>query len=252
VRVPELGDPDLDGFGQAFNEMASEIESTRERERDFLLGVGHDLRTPLTTIGGYAEALETENLEPAEVARIGEVLGVQSRQLGRLIEDLTLLARLEQPEFSVRREEVDVASHLAEVVSGFERKAAQAGIGLDTDLENGVLAMTDADRVAQIARNLIENALRFTPEAGRVTVRVGAADDGSALLEVVDTGIGIDPVDLPHVLERHYVGRTRRIRDEGTGLGLSIVRGLAERLGGSVVIESEPGQGTSVRVSLPR
>ena len=252
VRVPELGDPDLDGVSRAFNEMASEIESTRRRERDFLLGVGHDVRTPLTTIAGYAEALETEDLDRAEIARIGEVLGVQSRQLGRLIEDLTLLARLEQPEFSVRLEKVDVASHISEVVSGFVRRADQAGIRMETDLEEGVVVATDADRVAQIARNLIENALRFTPEAGRVTVRVGLSAEGSALLEVADTGIGIEAEDLPHVSERNYVGRTRRVRDEGTGLGLSIVRGLAERLGGTVIIESEPGKGTSVKVTLPR
>jgi signal transduction histidine kinase len=252
VRVPEMGDPDLDGVGLAFNEMASEIESTRERERDFLLGVGHDLRTPLTTIGGYAEALETESLDSAEVARIGEVLGVQSRQLSRLIEDLSLLARLEQPEFSVRGEDVDIGSHISEVVAGFERKADQAGIRLETEAEDDVVVTTDPDRLAQIARNLIENALRFTPETGRVLVTVSAAGDGSALLEVSDTGTGIDPEDLPHVLERHYVGRTRRVRDEGTGLGLSIVRGLTERLGGTVVIESEPGKGTSVTVKLPR
>jgi len=252
VRVPEMGDPDLDNVGLAFNEMASEIESTRERERDFLLGVGHDLRTPLTTIGGYAEALETESLDAAEVARIGEVLGVQSRQLSRLIEDLSLLARLEQPEFSVRLEDVDIGSHISEVVAGFERKADQAGIGLETEAEDDVVVTTDPDRLAQIARNLIENALRFTPEMGRVVVRVAVAGDGSGLLEVSDTGTGIDAEDLPHVLERHYVGRTRRVRDEGTGLGLSIVRGLTERLGGTVVIESEPGKGTSVTVKLPR
>ena len=114
VRVPPLGDPDLDQLGESFNEMASEIEATRDREREFILGVGHDLRTPLTTIAGYAEALEAEDLDPEDVARIGGVLGTQSRQLGRLIEDLSLLARLEQPEFSLRRERVDVGAHVSE------------------------------------------------------------------------------------------------------------------------------------------
>ncbi len=250
VRVPELGDPDLDGVGTAFNEMASEIQVTREREREFLLGVGHDLRTPLTTIAGYAEALEAGGLESDEVERIGGILGVQSRQLGRLIEDLTLLARLEQPEFTVRWEEVDVGSHVAEVVAGFRQRAEILGVALEADTQAGLIVRTDPDRLAQIARNLIENALRFTPGAGSIGVGVTKVG-GEVEMSVADTGIGIDPDDIPHIFERHYVGRRQGVRREGTGLGLSIVAGLVERLGGRVSAESAPGVSTVIRVMLP-
>ena len=250
ARVPDIGDPDLDGLGESFNEMAGEIEATREREREFILGVGHDLRTPLTTIAGYAEALVSEDLSPDEVARIGGVLDTQSRQLGRLIEDIALLARLDQPEFGLRSEEVDAGAHVREVVVALNMAADKAGVELEVSAEPDLVIRSDPDRLAQIAQNLVENALRFTPEAGRVDVSVGRGSDG-VVLSVSDTGVGIEADELPLVFDRHYVGRQRRLRNEGSGLGLSIVKGLAERLGGSVSAESKPGQGTTIRVSLP-
>ncbi len=251
ARVPALGDPDLDAVGVAFNDMASELEATQEREREFILGVGHDLRTPLTTIGGYAEAMESGDLDPEEQRRIGAVLGRQSRQLGRLIEDLTTLARLDEPEFSLRQETVDIGAHVSEVVEGFSRRADELGVALSVDVTSPAIAETDPDRVSQIAQNLVENALRFTPETGSVKVSVGS-DDETVTIAVVDSGAGISPEDLPHVFDRHFVGRQRSVRKEGSGLGLSIVKGLVDRMGGSVAAESTPGRGTTITVKLDR
>ncbi|MGC2241878.1 MAG: HAMP domain-containing sensor histidine kinase, partial [Acidimicrobiia bacterium] len=184
-----------------------------------------------------------------EMTKIGAVLGTQSRQLGRLIEDLSLLARLEQPEFGLRSEEVDAGAHVTEIVDGFQRRAADVGVKLEVDAVGAPTLITDPDRLGQIAQNLVENALRFTPEAGSVTVAVKGDNDG-VVLSVSDTGTGIDPDDLPHVFDRHYTGRQRRVRNEGSGLGLSIVNGLAERLGGTVTAESRPGHGTTITVRL--
>lgn len=250
ARVPDLGDPELDEVAGAFNEMAVELERTREREREFILGVGHDLRTPLTTIGGYAEALEAGDVDPADLSRVGSVLGVQSRQLSRLIEDLSMLARLEQPEFSLRTEQVNVGAHVGEIVESFRRKADDAGVRLVIDTEGSVIVETDPDRLGQITQNLLENALRFTPEAGTVSVNV-TRDGTNATLTVSDSGLGISAEDLPHVFDRHYVGTQRQLRNEGSGLGLSIVAGLVDRLGGTVEAESEVGKGTMFRVQLP-
>lgn len=250
ARVPAVGDPDLDQVASAFNEMATELEAAREREREFILGVGHDLRTPLTTIGGYAEALEAGDLSEDELARIGAVLGVQSRQLGRLIDDLSTLARLEQAEFGLREEPVDVGAHVAEVVEGFDRRAGELGVELSVDVDSGVVLDTDPDRLGQIAQNLVENALRHTPEAGSVEVTV-RGDPDSVVITVVDTGVGISEEDLPHVFDRHFVGRQRSVHKEGTGLGLSIVKGLVDRMGGSVDADSRPGRGTTITVRLP-
>ncbi|HEX6219484.1 MAG TPA: HAMP domain-containing sensor histidine kinase [Acidimicrobiia bacterium] len=251
ARVPEMGDPDLDAVGAAFNDMAAELEATAQRERDFILGVGHDLRTPLTTIGGYAEALESGELGEGDLARIGSILGVQSRQLGRLIDDLSTLARLEGAEFSLRQESVDVGAHVTEVVEGFRRRSDELGLDLTVDADDGVVMDADPDRLGQIAQNLVENALRHTPETGSVTVEV-TGDAEAVTIVVSDTGTGIAPGDLPHVFDRHYVGRQRSVHKEGTGLGLSIVKGLVDRMDGSVTAESRPGRGTTITVRLVR
>lgn len=251
VRVPRIDDPDLDEVGGAFNEMATELEATREREREFILGVGHDLRTPLTTIGGYAEALEAGGLAEDELERIGGVLTTQSRQLGRLIDDLSTLARLEGAEFGLRSEPVDVGAHVTEVVEGFRRRADELGVSLDVEAEPGIVLDVDPDRLGQIAQNLVENALRHTPETGSVRVTVGA-DESVATIVVVDSGSGISPEDLPHVFDRYFVGRQRSVRKEGSGLGLSIVKGLVDRMGGSVEVDSQLGKGTTITVKLDR
>ncbi|HZD22855.1 MAG TPA: HAMP domain-containing sensor histidine kinase [Acidimicrobiia bacterium] len=251
ARVPDIGDPELDAVGDAFNEMATELEAARERERDFILGVGHDLRTPLTTIGGYAEVLESGDISEDDLARIGSVLTVQSRQLGRLIDDLSTLARLEGAEFSLRNETVDVGAHVTEVVEGFRRRADELGVRLEVTAGESVVMETDPDRLGQIAQNLVENALRHTPETGSVSVDV-TGDDGAATIVVSDSGIGIPSEDLPHVFDRHFVVRQRSVHKEGTGLGLSIVKGLVDRMGGTVTAESKPGQGTTITVRLTR
>ncbi len=250
TRVPDLGDPELRDLVDAFNEMAEELGESRVREREFLLGVGHDLRTPLTTIAGYSEALETGDVDDDEIPRIGSILGVQSRQLSRLIEDITLLARLEQPEFDLRIESVDLGAHVAEIAGSFSRRAEELDLDLEIEVAETRPINTDPDRVAQIAHNLVQNAFRFTPATGTVTVRV-AESNGGVKLEVEDTGSGINASDLPHIFDRHFAAGQRHVRNEGTGLGLSIVRGLAERLGGSVSAESEKGAGTTITVLIP-
>lgn len=250
ARVPDLGDPELRDLVDAFNEMAEELGESRIREREFLLGVGHDLRTPLTTIAGYSEALETGEVDDEEIKRIGSILGVQSRQLSRLIEDITLLARLEQPEFDLRIESVDLGAHVSEIAGSFAKRAGDLDLNLEIEAEPAPPINTDPDRVAQIAHNLVQNAFRFTPALGTVTVRIGATE-GGAKLEVADTGSGINAADLPHIFDRHFAAGQRHVRNEGTGLGLSIVKGLAERLGGSVSAESEKGSGTTITVVIP-
>ena len=251
ARVPDLGDAELEDLVEAFNEMAEDLGESRIREREFLLGVGHDLRTPLTTIAGYSEALESGELDDEEVRRIGGVLGVQSRQLSRLIEDISLLARLEQPEFDLRFESVDLPAHVTEVVESFQRRSEEMHVDLTIEAEPAEEIETDPDRVAQITFNLLENALRFTPAHGTVTVRVRTTENGAVKLEVEDTGSGISEADLPMIFDRHFVAGQRHIRNEGTGLGLSIVSGLAERLGGSVHAASTKGMGTTITVLIP-
>jgi signal transduction histidine kinase len=251
ARVSVEGSDEVAEVGVAFNEMADQLEAARRREREFLVSVGHDLRTPLTTIKGYAEALEEQKIPAGDVGRVAGVLSAESSRLGRLVEDLMLLARIEAREFSLRPEPVDLAGHLGGVLEGFRGRADGAQVSLDADLADVGSIEVDPDRVAQIVGNLLENALRYTPEAGRVRLGLRRAGD-RLVIEVADTGPGIDEADLPHVFERLYVtNRYRPIRPEGSGLGLSIVRELAEAMGGVAEVESAPGRGTTFRVSLP-
>ncbi len=244
ARVPTMEYEELEPVGAAFNDMAADLEAAGVREREFLLGVGHDLRTPLTTIAGYAEALESGHLPESEVRRIGSVVGNQSRQIARLMDDLTLLARLDQSEFSLRIESVELGGHLREVIAAFEGRAEESGIELDLDLDRQILVDTDPDRLAQIVSNLIDNALRHTPSSGSIRVSISA--DGPTLT-IADTGPGIPARDLPHVFERYYSSQ----RSGGTGLGLSIVSGLADKLGLELGITSQVGQGTTVTLEFP-
>ena len=251
ARAEVAGSDELTTVASSFNSMASSMEASRERERQFLLAVGHDLRTPLTTIAGYAEALDEGLDDPAEVTRIAGVLGVESNRLRRLIEDVMQLARLEASEFTLRPEPVEVRDHVEGLLGAYRDHAAAVRVRLETRLEETGMRDVDPDRIAQILSNLMDNALRYTPETGTVTVALDA-DADAIRISVSDTGPGIEAEDLPHIFDRFYVARKYRgVRPEGSGLGLSIVQALATSMGGTVSARSEPGRGTSISVSLP-
>lgn len=251
ARAPVEGGDEVAELAAAFNQMADSLAAGRERERAFLLAVGHDLRTPLTTIAGYAEALEDGLDDSAEVRRIAGVLGVEAGRLRRLIEDVMLLARLEASEFTLRPEPVDVAAHLGGLLEPFADRARSVGVRLEREIAPAGLRLIDPDRFGQVLANLVENALRFTPETGSVTVRL-AAPPGRLVLTVADTGPGIEPEDAGRIFERFYVARKYRgVRPEGSGLGLSIVERLVAAMGGAVSAVSGPAGGTVFTVDLP-
>ena len=251
ARANQEGADEIADLAHSFNLMASRLQEGQSREQEFLMSVGHDLRTPLTTIGGYAEALDEGDLEDQETRRIARVLSRETDRLRRLVGDLMLLARLEAREFDLRPEPVDVAAHLTEIAESFGKRAEESRIGFDVQIEETGILVTDPDRLAQIVTNLTENALRYTPEAGRVVLSVSAQDETIEVV-VADTGSGIDHDDLPRVFERFFVARRyRRARPEGSGLGLAIVKQLVDAMGGTVKVESEVGTGTKFTVSIP-
>ena len=235
------GTTELASLAAAFNQMVEQLASSRDAERAFLLSVSHELKTPLTAIRGYAEGLAEGAFEPGEAAR---VIATESGRLERLVRDLLDLARMNRAEFSVRSEAVDLAEVAREAARRHEPTARALGVELRAIAEEAWVS-GDADRVLQIASNLVENALRETPAGGSVTVEA----DGSRLA-VSDTGPGIPSEDLPHAFERFYlydkIGRDRLI---GSGLGLAIVRQLATAMGGTVGVTSSDA-GTTFTVAL--
>ena len=252
ARVEDDGDDEVSHLAASFNDMAHQLEAASARERDFLLNVGHDLRTPLTSIAGYAETLADGKIGSDEIPQVAAALQRQSGRLSRLVEDLMLLSRLEAREFSLRPEPVDVGALVAGVAEEYRGRATADHVRLDIEVGDAGDIDVDPVRVSQVVSNLIENALRYTPEGGTVAVAVRPTSEGVEL-SVADNGPGIDPDDLPRVFERLFVAqRYRAVRPEGSGLGLSIVRELVDAMDGGVRVESEPGRGTTVMVALPR
>jgi signal transduction histidine kinase len=239
--LPTGGTTEIASLAQAFNQMTSQLAAAREAERDFLLSVSHELKTPLTAIRGYSEGLADGAFEPEEAAR---VISLEASRLERLVRDLLDLARMNRSEFSMRREPVDLAEVAREAVRRQEAAARQFGVALRAEGDEAWVD-ADADRLLQVASNLVENALRETPEGGAVTVR---AEPGRLL--VTDTGPGIKPDDVPHAFERFYLyDKADKDRPLGSGLGLAIVKQLATAMGGDVSVQSGPG-GTTFEIRL--
>ena len=213
----------------------------RGRPSATLLSVSHELKTPLTAIRGYSRASPTVHSERRKV----RVISLEASRLERLVRDLLDLARMNRSEFLVRREPVDLAEIAREAVRRHEASAREFDVSLTAEGDE-TWVEADADRVLQVAANLVENALRETPAGGGVTVR--SAEPGRLI--VVDTGPGIPPEDVPRAFERFYLyDKIGRDRPVGSGLGLAIVQQLTTAMGGSVHVQSGAG-GTTFEVTL--
>ncbi len=257
VRVPEEdGDgSELAGLARSINAMAESLERSRGLERQFLLSVSHDLRTPLTSIRGFGEAL-SEGRAP-DPAHAGSIITAEARRLERLVGDLLELAKLDARRFTLDVRATDVAEVVSDTTEGFRPAAGNAGVALDVDLGGRAvaprtMAAADPDRLAQVVANLVENALNFATARISVAVAVDAdaAGGGRITIAVDDDGPGIPAADLDHVFERFYQSGRAPARQVGSGLGLAIVAELAAAMGGSVRAEALPGGGTRVLVSL--
>jgi two-component system sensor histidine kinase BaeS len=245
-------DDELADLAGALNSMATDLEHGRGLERAFLLSVSHDLRTPLTSIRGYAEAL-TDGTIPAtdEQRRAAAVIGAESRRLERLVNDLLDLARLDARQFSLHPRTVDAAVVVGAALDAFRPAADDLGLTLTLLAPEPLPLTTDPDRLAQIVANLVENALKYA--RAQIVVEVRRVGPGTLELRVQDDGPGIAPADEPHVFDRLFVSRDRPGRSVGTGLGLAIVHELASALGGTATVDTAPGApaGACFSVRLP-
>jgi len=238
------GAAELRTLAVAFNDLAEQLHRAREAERSFLLSVSHELKTPLTAIRGWAEALSEGAVDAQDAA---ETVAAEAARLERLVRDLLDLARMNRTDFSVHPSDVDLAEVAADAVRRYQQQAAAFGVDLSVVSDGAAVAVADADRVLQVVSNLVENALRLTPRGGEVRVVTAPG-----LLRVEDTGPGLKPEDRTRAFERFYLHeRYGRERPVGTGLGLAIVKELTEAMGGRVEVVSEPGHLTAFTVRLP-
>lgn len=235
----------------------SDITRARKLEQmrtEFVSNVTHELRTPLTSIHGFAETLLEGALEDPETARhfVG-IIHRESEHLSRLIEDILDLSRIEGGKWKVKREPVHLYRVATEAVGRLTTKAEGLGVDLRMEVPADLPEIEgDSGRLAQVLLNLVDNALKYTPPGGSVTV--SAEDVGKFLrVKVADTGTGIPKADLPRVFERFYrVDKARSRSTGGTGLGLSIVKHIVEAHGGSVGVDSDLGRGATFFFTLPK
>ncbi len=232
--VPTEGAAELASLAESFNDMAMQLEHARDAERAFLLSVSHELKTPLTAVLGYAEALADGAVD---VETGATTIGREGERLERLVRDLLDLARMNRHEFAVRSESLDLRAIAADCLGRHEAQADSYGIELSLDADDVAPARGDADRVLQALSNLVENAIRVSPAGGsvRIVARPG-------LLAVEDEGPGLQPDEIPRAFERFFLhSRYAGRRPVGTGLGLAIVDELARAMGGFVAVRSRPG-----------
>ena len=245
------GTEEIAAVAEAFNEMAERLEEAEMLRRNLLADVAHELRTPVTVIQGNLRAIldDVYPLEKEEVARLYE----QTRLLTHLIDDLRELAHAEASQLSLNLVQVDVAKLVKETAAAFQPIAKNQQIELLVELLGNLPTIqADEARLRQSLHNLVDNALRHTPENGRILLQVEQTD-GTVQIRVQDNGQGMTPEQISHVFDRFYRADPSRSRESGgSGLGLAIVRAIAKSHGGSVTAES-PGlnQGSTFTLTLP-
>ena len=250
ARIPDGTAAGRDEVGElvaSINSMADNLQRSNALERQFLMSVSHDLRTPLTSIKGYAEALTDGAIVDHQQA--GRVIETEADRLERLVGDLLLLARLESTDFPLDRRTVVLNDLVDATVTGLQHEARGREVTLTARIADTPLwADLDPDRYGQIIGNLVGNALRFADR--EVVVTLWSAEGGTHL-SVGDDGPGIAEADLPHVFERLYVAEhSPAVQESGSGLGLAIVRDLTERMGGSVTARRSSLGGAEFVVSF--
>ena len=256
ARVPVAGPSELRGLAVAFNTMASDLERSDTDRRNMTADVAHELRTPLSNIQGYLEAIR-DGVLPADDNTIA-VLHQQSTHLSQLVDDLALLARAEAGALTLDLQTIPLEPALREAAAAFRPRAAAVGVNLTLETAPDLGAATvDATRLSQIIANLIDNAITHTPAGGAVAIaarRAVSEASGQAVIaiSVADTGPGMPPDELARVFDRFY--RTDPSRDRatgGSGLGLTIARQLATAQGGIITAESAPGSGSKFTCLIP-
>ena len=259
--APVAGPDEVRALGQSINAMSRQVQAAQQAQRDFLANVSHELKTPLTSIQGFAQAiLDGAAASPEALQRSAGIIYGETDRMRRLVEGLLDLARLDAGLRALNRAPLDLPLVLTTVVEKFSLRARTQGINLVKDLSPVLPSMVgDADRLAQVFTNLLDNALKHTPAGGTVTLAAALVPTGVEIT-VKDTGDGIPPEDLSRIFERFYQVDKSRARPGtpptpgkpgGVGLGLAITKEIVEAHGGSLTVESVVGLGSKFTIRLP-
>lgn len=241
---------ELGALAASFNQMSADLAHASALRRQMTADIAHDLRTPLSVILGYTEALRDGKLPPDQ--EMFETVHTEAQHLQRLVDDLRTLSLADAGELPLTRQTLAPQQLLERAAAAYRAQALERNIALEVEATLRLPAIeVDPERMAQVLGNLISNALRYTPSGGRITL-TATGRDSTVMLQVRDSGMGIAPDDLPYVFERFYRGDESRRRDDGSsGLGLAIAKSLVEAHGGAIAVASAPGQGTTFTITLP-
>ncbi len=250
-EVPVRTQDELGDLAIAFNQMSRDLNHANQARRQMTADIAHDLRTPLTVLAGYLEAMEDGTLPPTP-ARL-QMMGQEVDVLNRLVADLRTLSLADASQLTLHKEPVIINELLELVQAAFAHQAAQQQISLTVKTEDPLPEVTvDQARLRQALDNLISNALRYTPAGGAITLGAAPTGNDGVQISITDTGAGIPASDLPHIFDRFYRGdRSRQEGNGESGLGLAIARSLIIAHEGTIDVTSTPGEGTTFTISLP-
>jgi signal transduction histidine kinase len=257
-RVDVQGQDELASLSKQFNEMAAEIGRAHAVQRDFIANVSHDLKTPLTSIQGFSQAMLDGTIhDPAAYHQAAGIINAESQRMTRLVTELLTLANLESGLVTLELHPVDLRDIIGRLILAMQPQAKHAQIELSARMgPSPAPVLADVDKLQQAFGNLLDNAMKHTPHGGKVTLDVSNIQ-GGVLVKVIDTGEGIPAADLPRVMERFYqidksrASNTNADDRRGIGIGLAIARQIINAHRGGITIESTQGKGTTVLVSLP-
>lgn len=249
-RISLTGDEEIKELVKAFNEMADELEKYEELRRNLVADVAHELRTPLAVLRGQLESLQTGSLEPKPEVIMS--LHDEILRLTRLVHDLQELTLAEAKKLPLNIQSFNLIQIVNRVINFFQGEAEEKNISLTLETKvSEIQVKGDKDRLSQVLINLAGNALRYTPQGGKVKVEINKKEK-EVIVSVTDSGPGIDEKDLEHIFDRFY--RTDKSRNRaygGVGLGLAIAKGIVEAHGGKIWAESKPNEGSRFTFTLP-
>ncbi len=247
-QVPVRSQDELGELARSFNQMSTDLARANQSRRQMTADIAHDLRNPLTVIGGYLESLKDGKLKPTPERF--ETMQAEVQHLQRLVEDLRTLSLADSGDLKLYLQRTAPANLLGHVVAAYQHQAEQQKINLKVELDTTLPEINiDLERMEQVLGNLISNALRYTPEGGEISLSANQAG-GSLLLCVEDNGSGITPEILPHIFERSYRGDSSRSGNE-SGLGLAIAKSIVELHGGTIKAENRTEYGSQFVITIP-
>lgn len=250
-RIPVITNDELGEAARSFNEMAERIASSAAKRRNLLAGVSHEVRTPLTNIRGYVEALRDKVIPPEDMDQTLDLIHDEALFMEKMVSDLIELSRLETEHYKLNLTEVNLTGLMTKVAQKLQQLAASGNTQILVEGEPEVLITADEIRLEQLLTNLVKNSLQFT-ENGRVEISA-RLDGETAVIAVSDSGIGIEKEQIPHLFDSFYkVDPSRSKYHAESGLGLAMVQSIVKLHHGSIIVESEPGQGTTITILLPR